>query len=472
MGLLEGNISLLSDDELDRIHSAALAILAETGVKVEHERMLELLAATGAQVDHAAMVVRFPAKLMEENIRKAARTQQDKAANKDGADSSEFSLFTAGTCPYVFDMEGDSIRLATKADYEQATIVGDYLDSVKGVGGMFYPRDVPPETDDVHAWEVTLTRTSKPSGTLVMNRSSVKPIHEMCQVAGFDDFSYGCFPSSPLMFPRYALDITFETHDLGLPVGFGGSMVIAGSTAPVTLAGSIVQGSAEALACIMLAHALGLEGGFGAVPAVMDQHTMVACYASPEKILMTLATRIFLLRYYGFPLGELVHVMKSDSNYPGQQSGVERTASAVLAALAGARAGYGGELSQECASLPQLVMDDEICNYITRLLKGITVTEETIALDLIKKVGIGGTYITNDDALDHTVKHVRSEMWQPRLFDRRRAENFCKGEHETYERAKERVRHILKEHNPHPLGREQEQEIRAIRERADKSFAK
>ena len=313
MGFLEGNLSLLSQAEMDRIHESALNVLAETGVKVEHEGMLKLLEGVGVRVDHAAMVARIPAAVMEKNIEKAVCTQRNRSAGTPQEDTREFSLYTAGTCPYAFETDTGTIRLATKADCERATIVGDYLESVKGVGGLFFPRDVPPETDDVHAWEVTLTRTRKPIDTLVMNRTSVRPIHEMCQVAGFEGFGYGCFPSSPLIFPRYAMDLTFEAHDLGLPVNFGGSMVISGSTAPITLAGSVVQASAEALSCIVLAHALDLEGSFCAVPAVMDQRTMVACYASPEKVLMTLATRMFLLRYYGFPVGDLVHVPTTSS---------------------------------------------------------------------------------------------------------------------------------------------------------------
>lgn len=473
MSFLNCDLSLLTKREMNKIHFAALDILENTGVKVESERMLRLLEPQGAKIDYNNMIARFSSNTIEKNIEKAVYdAKNDPTFLNAGIDDRKFRLYTAGTCAYVLDMKSDKIRLATKQDHKQAVIVADFLESVDKVGGLFYPRDVPPQTDDIHAWEIILINTSKPGSVLVMNKSSVKFIYEMCQVANYKDFSYGCFPSCPLIFPKYAMDIAFEFIDMNLPVHYGGSMVIAGLSSPITLAGSLVQGLAESMSCLMLAHATGMPGNIAFVPAVADQQTMVACYASPEKILMTIASRISLLKYYGFPLGRIVHVMKSDANSVNEQSGAERMASALLASLAGARGGYGGELSQELGSIPQLILDDEICSFITRLLEGITVNDDTLAVDLIKSIGIGGTHMTSDKALDYTHEHMRSEMWIPKIFDRRRAETFNPDKHEPYKKAKLKVNQILQDHDPHPLSEAQEKEISLIREKADKLYAR
>ena len=166
MGLLDADINLLSTEEMDRIHAAALSVLADTGVRVEHERMLELLAADGAEVDPTHMVARFPAAVMEKHIEKAVKTAKEEAPPARPANEPrKFSLHCGATAAYIYDMDTDSIRLATKADHERSTIVANTLDSVVSVGGVFYPRDVPPQTDDIHAWEVVLCRSEKPGAT-------------------------------------------------------------------------------------------------------------------------------------------------------------------------------------------------------------------------------------------------------------------------------------------------------------------
>lgn len=103
MGFLEGNLSLLSQQEMDRIHESALQLLNQTGVRVEHESMLKQLEGVGAYVDHARMVATIPAAVMEKHIEQAARTVQAKAAASRGDedDSRRFSLYICGTCPYV-----------------------------------------------------------------------------------------------------------------------------------------------------------------------------------------------------------------------------------------------------------------------------------------------------------------------------------------------------------------------------------
>jgi trimethylamine--corrinoid protein Co-methyltransferase len=110
-------------------------------------------------------------------------------------------------------------------------------------------------------------------------------------------------------------------------------------------------------------------------------------------------------------------------------------------------------------SLESLVMDHEICDMIARLLKGISVTDETLAVDLIDKVGPGGHYLNQK----HTMKYLRQEHFLPKMSDRDTYEVWMgKGKPSIHERARERVRKILAEHQPKLLDPAVEKDLLAI----------
>jgi trimethylamine--corrinoid protein Co-methyltransferase len=110
-------------------------------------------------------------------------------------------------------------------------------------------------------------------------------------------------------------------------------------------------------------------------------------------------------------------------------------------------------------SLESLVTDHEICDMIARILNGITVTDETLAVDIIDKVGPGGHFLNQK----HTMKYLKQEHFLPKLSDRDSYEVWTeKGKHSIHERAKDRVKKILAEHEPLPLDSTVEKELLAI----------
>jgi len=155
-----------------------------------------------------------------------------------------------------------------------------------------------------------------------------------------------------------------------------------------------------------------------------------------------------LAQYYRLP--SFVGGGASDSKMPDIQAGYEFTLSATLSALAGANIVFGsGVLEQgltiDCA---KLVMDAEMIRMIQTATRGVTISDETLAFDVIHEVGHRGAYISHD----HTFKSMRSQS-RAELFDRRTRSNWMKktrGEAMT-ERAYETVTKILEEHQPHPL---------------------
>jgi len=99
------------------------------------------------------------------------------------------------------------------------------------------------------------------------------------------------------------------------------------------------------------------------------------------------------------------------------QAGFESGITTALAALAGVNVVLGAAGSVDnalSASFEKIVVDNEVCGYVTRLARGIEVNDETLALDVIKEVGPRGQYLTHR----HTVQRFRREHFIPELSNR------------------------------------------------------
>ncbi len=155
----------------------------------------------------------------------------------------------------------------------------------------------------------------------------------------------------------------------------------------------------------------------------------------------------------------------------GAQASYEKAMSTVLPVLAGADIVYGaGSLNGGlAASFEELVIDDELCRALLKLVQGIEVNDETLALDVIHRVGSGGHYL----AEKHTLQHFKEEHFFPELTDRSSYDAWKKtGGKSLVKRARERTEEILKEHWPTPLDKDVQKEISEIIRRAKKELPK
>ena len=480
MAYLNSEMKILTGEEVRQIHEASLRTLKNTGMKIDHGRMLKMLADCGADVDFNTTAVKFPPALVEECLkRQVSKTNGGERRVGDYFDvsggvrqnASKMCLSTHIFCVNINDMDSGDIRPATLHDLDCATLVANELGNVSGIGPLVVPGDVPLEANDAYMWATTLKRAKKRVSGEMFNLRSIPYIHDMCcaAVGGEKEMRddplmvYACFPSSPLAYSRYALDMAFEFIDRQLPVRFGASMVVAGFTGPVTLAGALTVANAESLASMVMAEATGgdMYASLG-FSISSNQANGTALYASPEKFLMSFAIRD-IAKYYGYTgwHGFGGHANGADSCFVGMQAGIEKGLGMMFTAIQGSGGGMCGMVSPEVASLPQMVIDDEICNFVNRMNEGIRVDEETIAAGLIEELGIHGNYIDveNDHALEHLMTHFRSEHWLPELFVRERPQQWQAKKRDTESLAKEKVRRLLKDNDPHPLGAEKEREI-------------
>jgi len=140
----------------------------------------------------------------------------------------------------------------------------------------------------------------------------------------------------------------------------------------------------------------------------------------------------------------------------------------LLPALAGANLIYGLGMIEMGMTIDygQLVMDNEFAKMIKILIRGIPVNDETLAVDVIREVGVGKDFLSHD----HTYNHMRSQS-QPVLIDRRIREDWeAAGKTDIYQRAMEEARHILETHKPDPLPDEILAAMRSVVEEAEEEL--
>jgi trimethylamine--corrinoid protein Co-methyltransferase len=128
--------------------------------------------------------------------------------------------------------------------------------------------------------------------------------------------------------------------------------------------------------------------------------------------------------------------------------------------LAGANLIYGPGMLESGITFDfaQLVLDNEFARMIKQTIRGFTVDDESLAVDVIKSVGPSKDFLAHD----HTLKHMRTHS-RPELIDRSGVETWrASGATDSYQRALEKTRDILQNHKPDPLPETVRAEMRSI----------
>lgn len=471
------SLTYLSKDEIYRIHQASLNILSEIGIKVEHMEIHRKIKDYGAEetADHRLLLSN---EIVEEAIRKSCKKYMIYARNPKynlEVGSGKPRFLSSGGQVWIVDPLRKERRKPTINDLRHAITIGDALENINIVGAMVIPQDIPLGIRSVYVYSELIKRSSKVVFSWIEDPKEAPFVLKMFEVisGGEDEHRkkpmtwYFCEPISPLKFRYESLEILKLFCDKGLPVTFG-PMVQAGSTGPVTLAGTLALENAEILAGVTIAQILrpGTPVEYGGIPHIADMRNLNISFGSPEQTIMAIAM-VQIGKSYGFPVH--VNTGLTDSNIPDAQAGLEKCASMLASALAGAELfghlGIAG--ADQGASLEQLVIDNEIAGYVKRVLKGFEITEETLALDLIKERHNIGSFI----GTKHTLKYMRREQWFPELLNRDLWEVWVsKSSKDLLTRAAEVKERVLKEHLTERLDQQLEKEIDKILEEASKTL--
>lgn len=473
-------LNILSRDEIEAVHLTILQVFEKTGVRVYSNKALEMLKNAGAEVDEKTFRVKVPSYLVEESIKSAPKHVHLYGRNPKlrlKLEKDNFYTVLASTVPNVIDPENFERAQGKKEYVAKAAKVMDALPNIHVAAQFCLALDCPPEVQDLHELEAVFTNTVKPVMAIAYSPKGARKIIEMAAVikGGMDRlrkepllFVYS-EPTSPLEYSEEAVDALIETAKLGIPV-LSAPCVQAGATGPVTLAGTLVQSFVENLTGLILAQLTrkGTPSIIGEVSTIMDMRTAVMGYGAPELSVINAASSQ-LAHYYGLPFFGTGGC--SDSKLPDEQAVAEAATSLLTAMLSGTNLihdiGYiEGAMT---GSLEMVVIVDELFSMLSRIIKGMRVDEETLALDVINDIGPGGHYLAHKQ----TLRFVSEEHWFPSLIDRRRYEPWkADGAKDMLTRAREKLQKILREHETEPLPEEVKQKLEGIIKEAEKEMAK
>lgn len=452
--------NVLTCDDMQMIKAAALEILETTGVAIRSEKGQIMLQKAGCDVDKKSAVVKFPQGVVEECVRKANRavTFYGRTRKHDAPLDGHHTYVTSdGNGTMAKDFETRERRESRKSDVAKSAFVADAL---KG-HGINWPnvtsQDVPQGTRHIHDLQASLENTEKHI-TIATDTTTweVEDVIELASAAAGGREELRKRPlissihtsSSPLQIDGEGLEAGFVAAEAGIPICFY-VMPGPGATGPVTLAGAVTVAVAEALAgnTLFQLNSPGTSFVFSAGMAVLDMKASTRAGGCPEHGL-TSAAYSEMAHSLGFPA--LVGGFVTTSKEPDQQAAFEKYASAVPPILAGADMIAGIGLLEDCRTvwLEQLVIDSEMSQMIGRMARGIEVDEDTIALDVIRRVGIGKDYLGQR----HTMEKFRTEHFIPTVADRSSWDAWVqKGSRTTLDRAADEVRRIFKEHRVEPV---------------------
>ncbi len=453
------NINLMSDAEMAKVHETSLAILESTGIEIDHAQARGLLHDAGAITDNGSAIVKFPADMVESCLKKIPKTlclagrepEYDLLLNSE----SPFVVRCATGLTAVLDHRTGSYRKALCKDQKNLAILADALKNV-GMAGPLTVQDAPSKTADLHATKILLENQRKHFMNLTMGPGNMHYQIEMqLAVRGSREalkkrplfHPIACL-ISPLHIPEDDIEIMLIAGEYGLPVKIP-VLPMLGASAPVTLAGTLALGNAEVLGAFSVLQTLcpGTPTLYYLVPSLMDMRTGGCTYGSPENSLLYSAIIQLARSFYHIPSDTTALV--SDGILL-EQATFQKGTNLLAAAVSGANivSGAGCIDGTMGFSLKEFVIDNEIVGITRRLLAGFEISDETLALACVHRVGPKGNFL-NDI---HTLENFRSQgIYAPTLFSYENYSSWQKEAKQLADKAYENVSLILEKHAVPPL---------------------
>jgi len=466
---------LLSTDQIERIHAATLELLETVGVNIGHPGARGMLAEAGCTVQNDGTVL-IPGQLVADAIQSAPSAVI--IYNRHGDEALRLEdrrlHFGLGTdLANIYDLETGRLRKSTLKDVQTAVRIADALPEIDFIASYAIPNDSPPNLLYLDAFKSSLEHSTKPIFFSAGGLEDIRLIQEMAAaVAGGSDhlrrkpfLIHYSEPLSPLMHSAGAVEKLLFCADHHIPVTYTPGMM-SGATGPVTLAGALAMGNAEALSGLVM-HQLRSKGApiiSGIGVAVMDMARATCIYGCPEYRLI-LSACADLYHHYGVPVWGTAGV--TDANCLDLQAGMEWGNSLLLNAMAGVNLIHDvGYMGQGLVGHPAaLVVCDEIISYTRRFMRGFELDDDHFSLDTIREVGAGGSFLS----APQTARLLRSEHWYPNLCNRDSIGSWQEnGSQDMAARAVEKARDILSRHAPEALSESVKKELIRIRIHAEK----
>ncbi|NNL77145.1 MAG: hypothetical protein HKO68_12490 [Desulfobacterales bacterium] len=452
-------LKVLDEQEISTIHQHTLEVLSEVGIKVELKKLRNTLKDLGCDINENNKQVRFSPDFVENHVKKAPREFILRGADpqKEWIINPETQIFSGlGTPINIYDLNTGNFRQTTLQDITNHLILFDHLEHIVSNQMDIWPHDIPMHTVHVEAIRTWAQNCTKPFGMGAYGVMATTDMMEMMSlVAGGSEairdrhpFSTIVSIQSPLATVQAQLEGLVILAQYGQPALMSPE-AMAGTTAPVTLAGLLVQHNAEVLAHIIMAQVVnpGTPVLYGSVSTIAEMKAGTATLGAVETGLISAACTQ-LAHYYDIP--SRVVAGGTESKTLDIQCGYERQRSMMLAAMAGANyITCVGTLDSTLTGAHELaVIDNDLIGMVKHALRGIEVTDDRLALDVVKQVGPSGTYIMEA----HTLEHFKKEQYFSSIVDQDpRAKWEKSAKRGMLERARDEAQSIISKHRPREL---------------------
>lgn len=468
-------VSLLSEQEKERIHGRALDVLAKVGIKFNSHRALDILQAAGCAVNGDELSAKIPPYIVAEALKTVPRQVRCAALDPkwDLLYGSGHLYCISSACPPHFrDLETRERRASTSQDLVDCARLIDALDEVDEWCPMVAPNDVHPRLRSLRIFQLSHTTTSKHLLKSALPWEMPFILEMMDAILGDRNklketpiFSCTYDDIEPLQKDGNYIDGALMLSDYMVPI-LPYQMLVSGATTPVTLAASTLMMTANFLGTVVLFQLKqpGLGIIWGGAPTTLDMHSGLAA-SEVEAVLMAVA-HVEMAKYYGIPCLALGSF--TGAKAIGFQAGMDTVFGSALPALAGADAIYGPASldTESLTDLPITLLGTEILRQIRRLKEGMKVDEEHLLFDTIAGMGFKADYLADPS----TKKNFRQEHLLPKLYPRESYDAW-RGRGQTEEQmAVAKVKEILRTHRPTPVPAEVSRELDRIMVAAEKAL--
>jgi len=440
----------LNEDAVQRIADAALEVLARSGMAVYSPTAFEALRAAGAQVDTESRIVRFPRSLVEDAI--DSNPSSITLFSRDGKhdvvlEQGRVHYATGGTAIYVIDPDTGQRRPSTSKDVILNARMVDALEHIHAFTINVFPNEIEHKDHiDPNRFFHAFDNTTKHVMGGIYSLNGCRDVVRMARmIAGSAEalrekpfVSFITLIISPFKIDGDYGEMTCYLAKEGLPVVVP-TEPICGTTSPITLAGNVLTHMAETLGGIVLVQCVNKRapGICGSVGSITNLQTMDHLGGPIERAIINAAVAQ-MAQHFEIPLYSTGGT--TDSKEVDIQAAYESAMSSLLVAMSGANYIHdiaGLMESDLTVSYEKLAMDNEILGMCQRVLRGIEVTDETLAAELMIEKGPGKDFMTED----HTLRHMRREFFVPELANRQKRESMSPGDNALV-RAKVLVKEI------------------------------
>lgn len=470
-GLIGGKYQVLTDDEVRKIHEVAKEILHEVGVKVESEEILSILSKNGAKIDPSSNTVTLKDKTINRYLDLAPSEVKLYGRNEDyNLDLRDRKVYlgTGGAAINILDLDSGDRRSPTLKDQARLARLVEQLKNIHFFQAPIVPTDIAEDDLSLNSFYAGLSGTHKNVQESVTSAEKVDDIIEMASIiAGSkEELLERPFISfvtswmiSPLKLDIGTTKVLKKVNEYGIPVALS-SAPVTGSTAPATLAGLLAQVHAEEIFGVVLSQMFS-EGApvlYGPVPASANMRNMAYLAGAPETGMMNVGA-VQLADYIDVPIYS--DAGETESKIPDTQAGFEGAFNTLQVALAGGNYIHhaAGMLeSMLGVSYEKFVIDNDIIGMALRALRGLEVNDDTLALDVVKNVGSGNNFLTEQ----HTIKYSRSdEFYAPQTTDRESRDSWeSSGAKDTRKRATALAKKLLKQSQVNLIDEDKDRKIR------------